>query len=56
MNDSSELLRAENTSSSIINFLAMTHYERMDLEDRGGDDKEYPRFTEEQFFEMAMGI
>merc|ERR1712227_259818 len=35
---------------------AMTHYERMDLEDRGGNDHEYPRFTEEQFIDMVKGI
>jgi len=34
---------------------AMTHYERMDLEDRGTADN-YPRFTEQQFIDMVDGI
>ena len=33
---------------------AMTHYERMDIEDRGGSDANYPRFSEDQFFDMGM--
>ena len=32
----------------------MTHYERMDIEDRGGSDANYPRFSEDQFFDMGM--
>ena len=31
----------------------MTHYERMDIEDRGGSDANYPRFSEDQFFDMG---
>ena len=31
----------------------MTHYERMDIEDRGGNDENYPRFSEDQFFDMG---
>lgn len=34
----------------------MTHYERMDLEDRGGNDENYPRFSEQQFTDMVNGI
>lgn len=36
-----------------ILILAMTHYERMDIEDRGGSDANYPRFSEDQFFDMG---
>ena len=32
---------------------AMTHYERMDIEDRGGNDENYPRFSEQQFLDMG---
>ena len=32
----------------------MTHYERMDIEDRGGSDANYPRFSEDQFFDMGQ--
>merc|ERR1711970_792355 len=35
---------------------AMTHYERMDIEDRGGNDENYPRFSEQQFLDMVHGI
>merc|ERR1712141_687568 len=35
---------------------AMTHYERMDIEDRGGDPTGYVRFSEEQFLDMVNGI
>ena len=31
----------------------MTHYERMDIEDRGGNDENYPRFSEQQFLDMG---
>ena len=28
---------------------AMTHYKRMDIEDRGGNDENYPRFRSSNF-------
>ena len=35
---------------------AMTHYERMDIEDRGGNDENYPRFSEQQFMDMGLEL
>ena len=55
--DGIELIQGK-TSSNQLKILtsltsAMTHYERMDIEDRGGSDANYPRFSEDQFFDMG---